>query len=275
MRNALAPPGSGIFSFHARDASAIVNGMNTTSLLRWLVAGALLLAAGVLGAYAVFTTRAADPPKETPKDPPKVVRKQLANNISFEVEGEERRVVVSAYVVLREGRLEGLLCRKNTKEHEYIIAADVDAREIHTALLVAGAKPGSPVKFQPKFVPANGAGIKVRLQYQQDGKTVTVPAQQWIRDVKTKKDLDSDWVFAGSHLLADPEDSTKPPFYLANQGDVICLCNMDTAMLDLPIASPKSLSERNYEANTDRIPPLETKVDVIFDVVRETKEKDK
>ena len=63
---------------------------------------------------------------------------------------------------------------------------------------------------------------------------------------------------------ADPDDATKPPFYLANQGDVICLCNMDTAMLDLPIASPKALAERAWEANPDRIPPLNTKVDVIF-----------
>ena len=244
--------------------------MNTTSLLRWFRAVLLVAASGV-GVCAAFSCRADDPPKE----PPQANRKQIANNVFFEVQGDERRVVVSAYVVLREGRLEGLLCRKNTKEHEYILAADADASKIHAALLVAGAKPGSPVTFQPKFTPANGAGIKIRLQYQLDGKTFIVPAQQWIRDVKTKKDLDSDWVFAGSHLLPDPEDSTKPPFYLANQGDVICLCNMDTAMLDLPIPSPKALADRNYEANADRIPPLDTKVDVIFDVVREKKDKEK
>ncbi len=203
------------------------------------------------------------------------MRKALGNSVFLEVQGDERRVVVAAAVVLREGQLEGLLCRKNTKEHEYILATDADARTIHLALVAAGAKPGSPVQFAPKFVPASGSAIKVRLQYDKDGKTVTVPAQQWIRDVKTHKDLDTDWVFGGSRFLADPDDARKPPYYLANQGDVICLCNMDTAMLDLPVASPKALDARVWEANTERIPPLDAKVDVIFDVVRDKKDANK
>ena len=132
---------------------------------------------------------------------------------------------------------------------------------------------GAPVAFTPNFSPACGTTIKVRLKYVKDGKTVVAPAQEWIRDVKTKKDLDSDWVFAGSKLIPDPEDSTKPPYYLANQGDVICVCNMDDAMLDLPIPSPKALADRNYEANPDRIPPLETKVEIIFDVVPDKSDK--
>ena len=245
--------------------------MNTSSLPRWFLGGALVLAVGGLAAFAAYSCRADDPPK----DAPEVKRKALGDNVFLEVQGDERRVVVSAAVVLREGRLEGLLCRKNTKEHEYILAADADARAIHFALVAAGAKPGSPVQFQPKFVPAHGTAIKVRLQYDKDGKTVTVPAQQWIRDVKTHKDLDTDWVFGGSRFLADPDDARKPPYYLANQGDVICLCNMDTAMLDVPIASPKALDARSWEANTERLPPLDAKVDVIFDVVRDKKDADK
>ena len=40
----------------------------------------------------------------------------------------KRRVLVNAEVCLREGQLELFLCRKQTKEHEAILAADVDAR---------------------------------------------------------------------------------------------------------------------------------------------------
>ena len=46
-------------------------------------------------------------------------------------------------------------------------------------------------------------------------------------------------------------------------------------MLDLPVASPTALADRNYEANTERIPPLDTKVDVIFEVIRDKKDKEK
>ena len=242
--------------------------MNTTSLPAWLFGGAVLVTAAGLTAYSC---RAGD----APKDAPETKRTQIADNVYFEVQGDDRRVVVTSRVVLREGQLEGLLCRKNTKEHEYILAADVDARKIHAALMVAGAKPGAPVQFQPRFSPACGTPIQIRLQYVQDGKTFIVPAHDWIRDVKTKKDLDSDWVFAGSHLIPDPEDPKKPPYYLANQGDLICVCNMDDAMLDLPIPSPHALADRAYQANTERIPPLDTPVDVIFDVVRDKTDKDK
>jgi hypothetical protein len=253
--------------------------MKTSSLSRRLPARAALFLLGGLAAFAAVSCGAETPPKEPSKPAPKaaseVKRKQIGKDLFFEIDGDDRRVIASAAVVLRQGQLEGLLCRKNTKEHEYILATQADARQIHAALVVAGAKPGSPVQFQPKFKPAHGTPIKISLQYQKDGKTVTVPAQQWVRDFKTKKDLDLDWVFAGSRLLPDPEDDKKPPFYLANQGDVICLCNMDTAMLDLPVASPTALADRNYEANTERIPRLDTKVDVIFEVIRDKKDKEK
>ena len=54
---------------------------------------------------------------------------------------------------------------------------------------------------------------------------------------------------------------------------MICVCNMDDAMLDLPIPSPKVLADRNYEANPDHIPPLDTKVEIIFDVVPDKNDK--
>ena len=177
--------------------------MKTTSLPRWLFIAALLVAVGGLGAFAVFSSHAKDPPKP----PPEAKRKEIANNVFFEVQGDERRVIVSASVVLREGRLEGLLCRKNTKEHEYILAADADARTIHAALFVAGAKPGSPVQFQPKFVPANGTAIKSACSTTRTARPSPSPPSEWIRDVKTHKDLDTDWVFGGSRFLTDPDDA--------------------------------------------------------------------
>jgi hypothetical protein len=206
-------------------------------------------------------------------DKAEVKRKEIGKNVFLETEGEQRRVVVKAYVCLREGQLEGLLCRKFTKEHEYILAVDADARHIHTALLAARGEPGSPVQFEPKFKPASGSTIKVTLRYKKDDKLVTLPAQEWIRDGAAKKPLQEKWVFGGSRFLPDPDDKTKPDIYLANQGDVICLCNMESAMLDLPIRSPKKLEERTYHAITDKIPEGNTPVDVILEVMAEKKDK--
>jgi len=202
-----------------------------------------------------------------------VKRKEIGKNVYLETQGEERRVVVKAYVCLREGQLEGLLCRKFSKEHEYVLAFDGDARHIHAALLAARAKPGSPVQFEPKFKPASGSALKVTLRYKKDNKEITVPAQEWVLDDKAKKALQENWVFGGSVFIPDPDDKTKPDIYLANLGDVICLCNMEGAMLDLPIRSPKRLEERTYQANTDKIPDKDTPVEVILEVVPAKKEK--
>jgi hypothetical protein len=140
---------------------------------------------------------------------------------------------------------------------------------------LAGAEEGKPVQFRPKYQPAHGTTIKITLEYTDKGKKVQVPAQSWVRSSKTKKDLDIDWVFAGSQLIPDPLDKTKKPFYAANDGDVICLSNFDTAMLDLPIESTRDNDDLFFEAHTERIPPVETRVTVILEPVLKSKKNSK
>jgi hypothetical protein len=195
----------------------------------------------------------------------------IGKNVFLEVQGDKRRVLVQAYVCLRQGQLEQFLTRKRTKEHEAILAADVDARDIHAALMAAGAEPGTPVQFRPKYQPASGQVVSIDLEFELSGKRFRIPAKKWIRDARNKKELNQDWVFAGSHLIPDPLDKTKKPYYAANDGDVVCVSNFDTAMLDLPIESSKDNSDLAFEAWTERIPPLETPVLVIFEPVAKKK----
>src|SRR5262249_23184707 len=154
------------------------------------------------------------------------------------------------------------------KEHEYILAVDGDAKDIHKALLVARAMAGAPCTFGPgnKFVPATRSLIKVGLQYEKNKQLIAVPAQHWIPDPKTRKDREYDWIFGGSRFVPDRDDKEKPPHYEANEGDLICMCNMTTAMMDLPVKSAKALDSRLFEAHAERIPKIGTKVDVILEV---------
>jgi hypothetical protein len=204
---------------------------------------------------------------------PTAKRIDVGKNVWFEKDGEQRRVLVQAVVCRRTDLLEQFMCRRMTKEHEAIVASDCDARDIHKALLLAGAEPGSPIKFQPKFTPASGPVIKVYVEYEENGKVKKVPAQQWIRNAATKKELDIDWVFAGSMLLQNQLDPEGPPIYLANDGDVICLANFESALLDLPIVSTKDNDDLLFEAFTERIPPLETPVTIILEAVPPAKQK--
>ena len=201
----------------------------------------------------------------------KTKRVVVGPGVVLEIEGTKRRVIVEAKVVLRKGVLEGLLTRAKKKEHEFILAADVDARHIHTALETASAKAGKPVVFAPVFQAPTGSTVRVMLRYEKAGKKTTIAPGEWIRDAKTLKPHPGDWVFVGSRFGPNPEGDDKPRFYMANHGDLICLCNIETAMLDVPLRSPKAFNQRLFEAVTDKIPEVGTAVEVILEVVPEKK----
>jgi hypothetical protein len=210
---------------------------------------------------------AGDDPKPTAKKIPYGAKDKNGNhNIFVEIQGKEKRVIVAAEVVLQKGPLEQLLTRKHTKEHEAILAADIDSRDLHAALLFAGALPGSPVRFDPVFRPAQGQKIKITLQYLKKGQLVSVPAQQWVTDTQTKKPLNVDWVYTGSKLVNNPFNPNQPIF-LANEGDIVCVSNFESALLDLPIKSSKATAQLAFEANSELIPPMGTKVTMVFEPV--------
>lgn len=93
-----------------------------------------------------------------------------------------KRLLVKTRIVLREGLLEMLCCPAQTKEHESILAVDAKAYVIHAGLLALGAKPGTPVQYQPIFKPPTGQPIDIFLQWTDpQGKPHRVRAQEWIR----------------------------------------------------------------------------------------------
>ncbi|MGL4552806.1 MAG: YdjY domain-containing protein, partial [Gemmataceae bacterium] len=217
----------------------------------------------------------ARPPVEKAETEPKPAATKKVNvgqNIWLEVlPGGKRQVVVSAQVCLTEGPLELFLTRKGTKEHEAVLAAEVDARKLHEALILAEGVPGQPVRFDPKFTPPSGSKILVTVTYPVKGGSKTVRAQEWVRSMGTKAELATDWVFAGSVLAEDPFTPNGPKRYLANEGDIVAVSNFETAMLDLPIESSKADDSRGYEAWTERLPERGTKVSVTFTPVKEKK----
>ncbi|HKI36522.1 MAG TPA: YdjY domain-containing protein [Gemmataceae bacterium] len=233
------------------------------------VVGGLLTAAVLLYGSAWGD----EPPKAPPemKKAAEVKKVPAGKNVSLLIQGDKRSVQVETVVCLREGALEQLLTRKGAKEHEAILAADIDARDLHKALLLTGAEPGSPVQYQPKFKAPTGPTVKVSVQWEEKGKLRTEPAQKWVMNGTTKKELNSDWVFAGSRFVKN-FDEGKPDYYLANDGDVICVANFESALLDLPFNSSKADAERSFVAFTERIPPKDTKVSLILEPVLDKKE---
>lgn len=198
--------------------------------------------------------------------------KRLSKEDEIWVDITKKRVLVRGEVCLREGQLELFACPKNSKEHESVVAVYSKAYLVHAALLAIGAKTGAPARFVPKYRSASGTEIEVRVMWVEAGKLRNELAQYWVRHLKTGKQMEHAWVFAGSGFWTD--ETTGERTYNAEAGDLICVSNFATAMLDLPVASPQANNELHFHAFTDRIPELETTVWLILTPKPEAEMKD-
>lgn len=169
--------------------------------------------------------------------------------------------------------LQGEVCRAgypleffatySNRSYEAVVSVNVTPSIVHAGLLVIGAVPGHPAKFQPEFVAPTGTEVAIDVRWKDDkGNIQTVPAQHWIRNIKTKKELDTNWVFAGSQFLTDP--TTKKEYYTADSGELICVLSLPNAMLDLPILSYGALEARQFEAFEEHLPPPGTPITILL-----------
>jgi len=188
--------------------------------------------------------------------------KRLAPDAAVWIDPTGKRVIVGGRVALADGPIEFFACPPKTKEHESVVVVDAPARLVHTALLAIGLTPGSPASFAGEYRPASGDAVTVEVCWQDAEAERCLPARQWVRDSRTGKQLACDWVFAGSQFWKDP--STGVEYYQADGGDLICVSNFPTAMLDLPIASSQANEALLFEAFAERIPPQGTPVELIF-----------
>jgi hypothetical protein len=173
------------------------------------------------------------------------------------------RVVVGGEIALAEGGIEVFACPRQTKEHEAVVATRCPARLLHAALLAIGLEPGHPVAFHPDYQPAAGPRVEILVRWRDAaGGLQERPARELVRNTKTGRHLETDWVFAGSSFWVDPADGSE--HYQADGGDMICVSNFPTAMLDLPIASSESNAALLFEAFTERLPPPGTAVDLVL-----------
>ena len=179
------------------------------------------------------------------------------------VDLKQKRVYADGYVTMREGPLEMFACPIGSKEHESIIATLAQPSEVHAALLAIGTRSGTPVQFLPEFVPATGQRVRVWICYlDKDGNFKAADAKTWVQKTQTKKTLEIDWVFSGSGFWKDPNDGRE--YYRADGGDMICVSNFSTAMMDLPIASSAEANSLQFSPNTEAIPERGTAIRMVL-----------
>jgi len=223
---------------------------------------AVAFGVGPLPADEAQPAPGAAPAAAAPADPhPELRRLSPTDEIWLDLAG--RRVVVGGSVALDGGGIEVFACPTQSKEHEAIVVTRCPARLVHAGLLAIGLEPGKPVTFFPTYEPASGPKVKVAVRWQDaERRWQERPAQEWIRNSKTGEALAADWVFAGSAFYRDNTDGKE--YYQADGGDMICVSNFDTAMLDLPIESGNANEALLFEIFPERVPPRGTRVELVL-----------
>lgn len=191
---------------------------------------------------------------------------------------EERCVDVEASVCLRRGLLELVACTKGTKEHESIIAIEGKPMHIHAALLLLGAKPGSPATRQQLGdqaerwidVPPSGGPVDVFLTLKgQDGKVVEHPISDFIAPSSRTSDIAATaeqearfpthtFLFAGSVLQGD---GPGPRRYLSDEsGNVISLSTFGDELLCLPAIHSQANDALRWQVDPTHLPAVGSNV---------------
>ena len=187
---------------------------------------------------------------------------------------EERCVDVNATVCLREGLLELVVCTKNSKEHESIVVMNARPLQVHTALLLLGARPGTPATHQTLEgdtkqwipVPPTGDPIEVSLVFPDSkGKLGEHPINKFISPAqmngldkfaieKKPKAFPSRFLFAGSHLL---ENKNGPKKYACEySGNVISVSTFGDELLCLPEIFGHQNDGLAWQVNPEGLPEI-------------------
>ena len=192
-----------------------------------------------------------------------------------------RCVDIEATICLDEGALELIACTKGSKEHESVIAGEARPSLIHTALLLLGAKSGSPAMRRPANeeetrwvdIPPTGDLIGVFLEFNNaEGKRVERPISDFIRrrnrdgvdrpkrgtEADKVQGIPHEFIFAGSHLK---DDGDGPRGYLADiSGHIISMSTFGDELLCLTQLHSHQQGALEWEIDPIHLPKKGTAV---------------
>ena len=203
-----------------------------------------------------------------PKPEPKAA--DAAKPAAIVVDEKARTVSVPAVVAKQgkyedvlKGAIEYLVVAKGGRDYETVFITQTTAPEIYDALLKTGLRPGTP---PGPDVPPKGQPVNVFVEYEQGGKKVRRPADEFLAYLKDDKPVEpKPWLFTGSSLGFDPE-TNKNVIQAALTKNLVGLHPHDPS--PLLVNSREEAKQPNlYRARKTDVPPAGTEVRLVFERV--------
>ena len=164
------------------------------------------------------------------------------------------------------GAVEYLACCADGKEYESLIILDADPGAICEAFTSLGLKPGKPAREddQGKHWLPEGAPVTILVEWEADGKTHRVRAEDLILNAKTGKTMSHvAWTYTGSQPGIDP-NTEKEVLQVVLVKNIIAIHHLDpSVLLQNPLA--EAADDNLYRANRKRLPKEGTKVKLTLD----------
>lgn len=220
-------------------------------------------AAAVLPVLLLAATAAAGPdpgpPATAPATQPRVVPFQPGIRINW----TQRQVEVEFTVILREGLIELFACSPRMREHEAIVRIEARPTHLYQALGLIGLTPGKPMHMdeQGRIFPATGDPVDVEVRYFAAGQELRQePIECWMKPTEGHAPIGRlPWVFAGSIPLENRKSIATDV-----EGTVVAVVDFPTSLIALPELHTSRNEELWLRPNTERIPPLNTKGQMII-----------
>jgi len=169
--------------------------------------------------------------------------------------------------------LETIVCTRNSKEHETLVATDARPSNIHASLLLLGVEPGEPGSWKlgedgaVVHVAPRGPAVSIEFVWTdaQGVERRDDPVSWIVSDATGERLPDRDWVFAGSRVVEwTPPGKDEPvEVYDADySGTLVGLATFGTETLAWPavLSHDSTVEEPVWIVDAGKAPAVDTAV---------------
>ena len=169
---------------------------------------------------------------------------------------------------MKRGLLEYLLVNPKGSAHESLLATEVEANDIHVAMLLLGAKGGAitaeapPAQLDAQYFRTapklTGDTVFITVKWKEKDVEKTVPIEGWLVNAARKPVEHGAWIYNGSMLY-------EGRFLAQAEGNLVALVTSPIALMNNPRKGNDN--DQMWNVNEETTPGESTPVEIIFKLI--------